>query len=259
MKITKCFPLIILFLFTVCLAPETWSVPASVTLALHSYTWHIYKYFVASGHSKCLPCLLAFAGPAQLFLTFLWGFCYHGGPRSTLTHSCGIASFKMAPAGEIFVLRSKFVLGPWKFDLCKRTVNMIILLVFWVIISLFLQKHVVLYNLFICFMNKKWKQSSMMLMIIKGKIIKYHNQNDHSVLYLTLFLPPKGRINPYNIDHIWDKENCKFLAWDSVMASWSSGYVIGNWIRVSRFESWKFQKFLFSFFLNFSSENFQKL
>ena len=32
------------------------------------------------------------------------------------------------------------------------------------------------------------------------------------------------------------------------MASWSSGYVIGNWIRVSRFESWKFQKSFFFFF-----------
>ena len=32
------------------------------------------------------------------------------------------------------------------------------------------------------------------------------------------------------------------------MASWSSGYVIGNWIRVSKFESWKFRK---SFFFKF--------
>ena len=32
------------------------------------------------------------------------------------------------------------------------------------------------------------------------------------------------------------------------MASWSSGYVIGNWIRVSKFESWKFRKFFFCFF-----------
>ena len=80
---------------------------------------------------------IRFRRPCTVIFDFLLGFCYHCGPRSTLTHSCGIASFKMAPAGEIFVLRSKFVLGPWKFDLCKRTVNMIILhlLVFWVIIS----------------------------------------------------------------------------------------------------------------------------
>ena len=32
------------------------------------------------------------------------------------------------------------------------------------------------------------------------------------------------------------------------MASWSSGYVIGNWIRVSKFESWKFRKSFFFFF-----------
>ena len=35
------------------------------------------------------------------------------------------------------------------------------------------------------------------------------------------------------------------------MASWSSGYVIGNWIRVSKFESWKFRKSFFSFFFEF--------
>ena len=32
------------------------------------------------------------------------------------------------------------------------------------------------------------------------------------------------------------------------MALWSSGYVIGNWIRVSKFESWKFRKSFFFFF-----------
>ena len=31
------------------------------------------------------------------------------------------------------------------------------------------------------------------------------------------------------------------------MALWSSGYVIGNWIRVSRFESWIFRKSFFFF------------
>ena len=63
---------------------------------------------------------------------------------------------------------------------------------------------------------------------------------------LTLFLPPKGWISPYNIDYIWDCKNCNFFACNPVNASWSSGYVIGNWIRVSRFESWKFQKSFFS-------------
>ena len=35
------------------------------------------------------------------------------------------------------------------------------------------------------------------------------------------------------------------------MASWSSGYVIGNWIRVSKFESWKFRKYIYIFFFEF--------
>ena len=65
----------------------------------------------------------------------------------------------MAPAGEIFVLRSKFVLGPWKFDLCKRTVNMIYIVSVLSNHFAFLQKHVV-NNLFICFMNKQRKDKT---------------------------------------------------------------------------------------------------
>ena len=37
-----------------------------------------------------------FRHPCTVTLDFLRSFCYHHGPRSTLTHSCGIASFKMA-------------------------------------------------------------------------------------------------------------------------------------------------------------------
>ena len=41
------------------------------------------------------------------------------------------------------------------------------------------------------------------------------------------------------------------------MASWSSGYVIGNWIRVSRFESWKIRKsFFFLILFLKSSKNY---
>ena len=64
---------------------------------------------------------------------------------------------------------------------------------------------------------------------------------------LTLFLPPKGWINPYKIDHIWDLKNCKIFASISLSSSWSSGYDIGNWIWVPKFESWVYRKTFFVF------------
>jgi hypothetical protein len=84
----------------------------------HSCGIASFKILTFFGTTLCPPC-----HPCTVIFDVFMCFCYHRGPRIALTHSCGIASFKMAPAGEIFVLRSKFVLGPWKFDLCKRTVS----------------------------------------------------------------------------------------------------------------------------------------